>query len=92
MPGVSAIRGVTGKARRIFRRYVRDPGFRERLKQVQELDQKENLETSPPNDEHIDLVCLWAAEFYTPSHHEKLVESFATLGWDKEKWTSTQAK
>ena len=87
MPGVSAIRGVTGKARRIFRRYVRDPGFRERLKQVQELDQKENLETSPPNDEHIDLVCLWAAEFYTPSHHEKLVESFATLGWDKEKWT-----
>ena len=47
MPGVSAIRGVTGKARRIFRRYVRDPGFRERLKQVQEL-----VLSQPPNNNY----------------------------------------
>ena len=87
MPQVSSIEDVTGRVRRIFRRYVRDPDFKEGLKQVQELDENENLETSPPNNERIDLVCLWAAEFYTPSHHEKLVDSFAKLGWDKEKWT-----
>ena len=81
------IRNVAGNARRLYRKYVRDARIKDELKEVRELDPIENLETSPPDDEHIDLVCLWAAEFYTPSHNEKLVDSFAKLGWDKEKWT-----
>lgn len=87
MPGVGSIKDVTGRVRRLYRKYVRDPRIKDGLNQVQELDPIENLETSPPDDEHINLVCLWAAEFYTPSHNEKLVDSFAKLGWDKEKWT-----
>lgn len=84
MPGANFIRNVTGKFRRIYRRYVRDRQFKEMLSQVQELDSTENLETSPPADEHIELVCLWAVEFYTPSHYEKLVDSFVKLGWGKD--------
>ncbi len=52
-----------------------------------ENDAEENRKTSPPEGEFIDLKCLWAVEFYTPSHTDSLVNSFAKLGWDKEEGT-----
>jgi hypothetical protein len=42
-----------------------------------------NLETTPTSDELIQLVHLWAVEFYTPSHAEHLASTFSALGWDK---------
>ena len=46
-------------------------------------DPTSNAETTPPEDEHVDLRCMWAVEFYTPSHVDKLVENFRKLGWDQ---------
>ena len=37
------------------------------------FDPKENAETCPPDDEFIDLCCMWAVEFYTPAHVDKLL-------------------
>lgn len=84
MPGADFIRNIAGKVRRIFREYAGNRQYREMLRQVRARDPKENLETSPPADERIDLVCLWATEFYTTSHNEQLVDSFVKLGWGKE--------
>ncbi len=47
------------------------------------FDRKENAETTPPDDEHIALRCVWAVEFYPPSYSNKLLDSFQKLGWNK---------
>ena len=47
------------------------------------FDPKENAETCPPDDEFIDLCCMWAVEFYTPAHIDTLLAGFRKLGWDK---------
>ena len=47
-------------------------------------DPKENTDTTPPDDEFIDLYCLWAVEFYTPDHMDSLVNGFRKLGWEAE--------
>ena len=46
-------------------------------------DPTSNAETTPPEDEHVDLHCMWAVEFYTPSHVDKLVDNLKKLGWDQ---------
>ena len=46
-------------------------------------DPTRNAETTPPEDEHVDLPCMWAVEFYTPSHVDKLVDNLKKLGWDQ---------
>ena len=46
-------------------------------------DPPSNAETTPPEDEHVDLRCMWTVEFYTPSHVDKLVENLKKLGWDQ---------
>ena len=47
---------------------------------------EENLETTPPSDERIELHCIWAVEFYTPSYADKLLTSLSALGWDREQF------
>ena len=47
------------------------------------FDPKKNAETCPPDDEFIDLCCMWAVEFYTPAHIDTLLAGFRKLGWDK---------
>lgn len=47
-----------------------------------ERDPQDNVDTSPPEDEHLDLCCAWGIEFYTPSDMPALVEGFRKLGWD----------
>ena len=47
-------------------------------------DPASNAETTPPEDEQIDLRCMWAVEFYTPSHVDKLVDNFRKLRWDQD--------
>ena len=43
------------------------------LESSRKFDPKENAETCPPDDEFIDLCCMWAVEFYTPAHVDKLL-------------------
>ena len=47
-------------------------------------DATENAETSPPEGEHVDLRCVWAVEYYTPSYVDRLVESLVKLKWDQD--------
>ena len=49
-----------------------------------ESDPGENADTAPPDDEFIDLNCLWAVEFYTPDHRNDLIDGFRRLGWGYE--------
>ena len=70
-----------------------DPEWMERrLEEVRELDHERNAETTPPDEEHVDLCCIWATEFYTPGQmgalrnnllrfEEETLRSMHT-GWD----------
>lgn len=49
-----------------------------------ERDPGENAETAPPDDEFIDLNCLWVVEFYTPDQRNNLIDGFRKLGWEYE--------
>ena len=49
------------------------------LKQRRGHDQIENARSAPPEDEYVDLCCMWAVEFYTPAHMDKLAEYAAHL-------------
>ena len=53
------------------------------LDAYRKADSTSNAETTPPEDEHVDLRCMWAVEFYTPSHVDRLVENLKKLGWDQ---------
>jgi hypothetical protein len=44
-------------------------------------DDERNAKTTPHVDERAELYCLWAAEFYMPSHTNGLLSAFETLGW-----------
>ena len=54
------------------------------LEYAKERDPDENRETTPAEDERIDLHCLWAVELYTPSFADRLLENLERLGWDQE--------
>ena len=58
-----------------------DPAHR--LGDYRKNDPTSNAETTPPEDEHVDLCCVWAVEFYTPSYVDKLVDNLSKLGWDQ---------
>ncbi len=47
-------------------------------------DQRKNAKTTPPEDEYVDLRCVWAVEFYPPSHVDKLLDNFRKLGWGRD--------
>ena len=59
------------------------------LTEFPKWDQAQNAETTPPADEKIDLCCVWAAEIYTPSHTEGLLQ--ALREFDQETRTATRA-
>ena len=63
----------------------------ELLKVYRENDSEKNLETTPPDDERIDLPCMWAVEFYTPSQIDNLLEKLERLGWDQNDRHSRQS-
>ena len=47
-------------------------------------DAESNKETTPPDNEVIDLCCIWAVEFYTPSHMDALLTNVGRIGWNEE--------
>ena len=75
------LRRVKDKVRHI---YIRDSYLKEDLGYHRKTDPTENQDTSPPENESIELKCFWAVEFYTPAHTDNLVKSFTKLGWNKE--------
>ena len=54
------------------------------LQRYRERDAESNKETTPPDSEVIDLCCIWAVEFYTPSHMDALLTNVRRIGWNEE--------
>jgi hypothetical protein len=56
-----------------------------------EKDAERNLETQPPEGEQVILQGLWAVEYYTPSHTDRLFDGFNKLGWDEVSALNTES-
>jgi len=52
------------------------------LEEVRATDSEENVKTTPPSGERIDLHAIWGVEVYTSSQVAALFRSFSKLGWD----------
>ena len=61
------------------------------LDNERKYDPASNAETTPPDDECVDLPCMWAVEFYTPSHVNQLVDNLKDLGWDKSNFPGRES-
>ena len=61
------------------------------LEYARKRDPAGNRDTAPDEDERIDLHCLWAVEFYTPSHVDRLLENLERLGWDQEDYPGRES-
>lgn len=81
--GRRALRLYEATIQKVFKGIAAHDEDVELLKAFRENDSARNLETTPPDDERIDMPCMWAVEFYTPSQVDKLLENFERLGWDK---------
>jgi hypothetical protein len=53
-----------------------------------ERDPAENARTAPPEDESIELPCVWMTEIYGPSRLPNLIAAVRRLGWEREEHTS----
>ena len=69
---------------RKFPSFIPDPERHERLEIYRRHDADDNAKSEPPSDEVIDLRCVWAVEFYTPSEISKLLRGFEKLGWNTD--------
>ena len=69
---------------RKFPSFIPDPELHERLERYRSHDADGNAESEPPSDEVINLRCIWAVEFYTPSQISKLLRGFEKLGWNTD--------
>ena len=49
------------------------------LERHRKKDVSRNAETTPSEDEYVDLRCIWTVEYYTPSHVDNLVEGLQML-------------
>ena len=69
---------------RKFPSFIPDPYLHERLERYRSHDADGNAKSEPPSDEVINLRCIWAVEFYTPSQISKLLRGFEKLGWNTD--------
>ena len=69
---------------RLLPNHVTRPYPRSSLEEIRQNDSKRNAESSPPPNEYIDLYSIWAIEFYTPAHKDRLLESIEHLGWSSD--------
>lgn len=66
-----------------------DPDPDEDLLRVsRRYDDESNKKTTPAESEVIDLCCIWAVEFYTPSHIDSLLSGVKRFGWKQEGFRS----
>ena len=66
---------------RKFPSFIPDPELHERLEIYRKRDADDNSKSEPPSNEIVDLRCVWAVEFYTPSQVSNLLRGFEKLGW-----------
>ena len=71
-------------AYRRFPSFIPNPERHELLEMFRRHDADDNAKSEPPSGEVIDLHCVWAIEFYTPSHISKLLRGFESLGWNRD--------
>jgi len=76
--------------RKRFPRLFHHSDSARRLDVWRERDPVDNVKTTPPADEFVDLRCLWAVEFYTPAYVDALLAGFQSLGWGKGDGSSLQ--
>lgn len=69
---------------RKFPSFIPDPELHELLEEYRSHDADYNARSEPPSDEVINLRCIWAVEFYTPSQISKLLRGFEKLGWNTD--------
>lgn len=69
-------------AHRYLPSIVRNPEWSLQLAHMRVRDPELNARSEPPSDEVIDLHCVWAIEFYTPSQIAELLAGFERLGWN----------
>ena len=69
---------------RCFPHMIRQPYPKARLSEVLLMDPELNEESSPPDDESIDLRSIWVVEFYTPAHMDDLFDSLEQMGLKSE--------
>ena len=55
------------------------------VNEVRALDPENNARTAPPSNESIDLLCVWAVEFYTPAEMDDLRRSLLTFEAESRK-------
>lgn len=60
----------------------------ESSQRTRERDAENNERTTPPDSEVIDLCCIWAVEFFTPSHKDALLTGVQRFGWNQEGFRS----
>ena len=65
---------------KLFGKALNSPDDAKLLAAARQSDQERNTWSAPPPEEHIDLHCIWAVEFYTPTHIDGLVESLKRIG------------
>ena len=65
-----------------------DPEEKKRLSEERARDDRDNAGTQPPTDELVDFRCIWAVEFYTPSHSSSLFLGIEELGWNTDRPTA----
>jgi hypothetical protein len=63
---------------------IPDPDYRQLFEDSRSRDSEDNAKTAPPHGELVNLSCIWAVEFYTPSHVDRLLSGFDALGWSKD--------
>ena len=56
---------------------------RRRLEEGRVNDPDVNLASTPPEDEDIRLICVWAVEYFPPSYTDDLERGLRNLGWDE---------
>ena len=66
-------------AHRRLPRFFHFPISSRELNILRNSDSKINAKASPPDDEFVDLYCMWAVEFYTPAHIDALLAKLRKL-------------
>ena len=56
----------------------------ESSQRVREYDAESNKRTTPSANEDIKMCCIWAVEFYSPSHIDALLTGVQRFGWNGE--------
>ena len=70
--------------RRKFSRSLPNPDLDEITRISRERDSQINMDTAPPDDEFVDLYCVWGLEFYSLESIDNLAQSFRKLGWEED--------